>query len=315
MDVGSDSDYDRGTPVTKVSLMNYSSSSDDLSEFKVNPAGIIPIWETDSESAASFATDTDADEGEEGVEENVDQVHRPIKRRRSFNRNNERNKPIKEKEFSQMTPREKKRSACTYVHPTSCCKRKQCHLSISDQTIRELRIRVFSDPDMDLARRRTEIRRLWDELLQVGGKPCCVSFICHAFGVSKMYLYGDSRLDRTKIRVAAKTEAAIAFFDQLRLENDKMPNKQEYQLYAPKRNSVWEWYCNQAGEVIPISRQFFLKLWREYAPDLKLRKYLKFSICKQCKHLKEVRLTPVYTVLRVGVIISLYVARLHVHTW
>ena len=74
-------------------------SSDELSEFRVNPNGIIPLWETDSESVASLATDTDAEEGEEGVEEIMDQAHRPIKRRRSFNRHNERDIPIKEKKL------------------------------------------------------------------------------------------------------------------------------------------------------------------------------------------------------------------------
>lgn len=267
-------------------LDEYTSSSDDA-DGKQGSDAVIPLWR-DSDSATE-ATETEEEEDED-VGLIADRPQGVIRRRRSFNRHNERDNPIREKKLSEMTDRERNRSARSYVHPTSCCKRKQCYLSLSAEMIRELRVRVWNDSSMNQQRKRTEIQRLWDELLQVDGKPCCVDFVCKAFGVSKMYIYGDSRNDRTKIRLAKKTEAAIAFFDQLRRENDKMPNKQEYQLYAPKKKEIWRWYCNQVGEVIPISKPFFFQLWKKYAPDLKLRKYLKFTICKECKELKQVHL-------------------------
>ena len=293
MDIDGDSDYEVHDcwPVAKEHCLT-TSSSDDLSEFRANPNPVIPLWASDSDSDSTVLTEVEEDESDRIS----NSTHGPIRRRRSFNRHNERDTPIVERKFSEMSARERKRSARNYVHPTSCCKRKQCHLSISKETICDLRVRVWNDLSMDVPRQRIEIRRLWDEVLLVGGQPCCTAFVTNAFGVSKMYLYGDSRSDRSKIRIAIKTECAIAFFDQLRLENDKMPDKQEYQLYAPNKKCVWEWYHNQIGEVVPISKTFFFQLWKQFAPDLKLRKYLKFTICKTCKDLKEVRLTSVHIV-------------------
>lgn len=286
MDLEGDSDFEahQGIPAARVSL---TTSSSEESDIKVDSNPIIPLWNSDS---SDKDTDTESDESDEDeVQEIAGRPHGPIRRARSFNRHGQRDNPIRERLVDQMTVRQYNRSAGSYVHPTSCCKRKRCYLSISKETICKLRVRVWNDLSMDPPRQKTEIMRLWGEVLHVNNQPCCIKFLCNAFGISKTYVYGDSRNDRSKIRISVKTEAAIAFFNQLRQENDKMPNKQEYQLYAPKRKCVWEWYNNQVGDIVPISKSFFFELWRIYAPDLKLRKYLKFTICKECKDLKEVR--------------------------
>lgn len=208
----------------------------------------------------------------------------PKKRMKAFNVELQRSA---EKPLPSMSPREVIRRTENYVHPTECCKRKRCWEHIAESTVRAIRSRVWNNNKDDFRRAKLEIAKAWDEIFLVDGKRCCVEFITNAFGVSRTYLYPDTR-NKTKIRKSDARECIINFFDELKLDSDSMPDAEEYHLYAPKRNNVYEWYCERPGS-IPCGRQYFLKQWRELFPEVKLRKYLRFTKCKTCEELKQVR--------------------------
>lgn len=191
-----------------------------------------------------------------------------------------------EKPVSQMNDRERSRRTENYVHPEFCCHRKHCCEHIAVDVVRDIRSRVWNDYREDPKAAKVEIARVWDEVFLVNGQRCCVDFLTNAFGVSRTYMYPDKR-NKKKFRAADAKESIINFFEELKKDSDMMPDSAEYHLYAPKKASVYEWYCERPGAV-PCGRQFFLKKWRELFPDVKLRKYLRFSKCKTCEVLKQV---------------------------
>jgi hypothetical protein len=229
-------------------------------------------------SSDSWVSDTDTEN-----EDNIMVTPPPKKKRKAFATQLQ---TSAEKPVSQMSPREVARRTEFYVHPSQCCKRKRCHEHIAESTVQAIRSRVWNDRSLDLHSVKIEIARIWDEIFLIDGERCCVHFLCNAFGVSRTFLYPPTRT-KTKIRAADAKECIINFFEQLKLDSDMMPDSAEFHLYAPKKNTVYEWYCERRGSV-PCGRQYFLKTWKEVASDVKLRKYLRFSKCKTCEVLKQV---------------------------
>ena len=135
--------------------------------------------------------------------------------------------------------------------------------------------------------KRVEIARLKEETLLINGKQCCTKFFMAVFGVSMTYIYGDNRRIPRQ-RMAPVAEAIITFFKQMRLENDAMPDKMEYQLYAMKKKEVFRWYDNTAQEHQKCSISYFYVQWAEHASDCKLRRCLRFAKCQECQDLRQV---------------------------
>lgn len=192
-----------------------------------------------------------------------------------------------EKSALDMSPREEQRSTANYDHPSFCCHRKQCHKHIAESTVRAVRDRVWRDCGKDSRRAKEEIAKAWTELFLVDGEQCCVSFVLNAFGVSRMFIYPDRRNSAPKVRFAETRECIINFFKELRMECDRMPDCEEYHIYAPQKTNVYDWYLDWVG-ARPCSRQYFLTTWNSVAKDVKLRKYLRFTKCKTCAELREV---------------------------
>jgi hypothetical protein len=68
---------------------------------------------------------------------------------------------------------------------------------------------------------------------------------------------------------------------------DRMPDENWYQVSAPDRKSVADWYledCKRYPDVFKeVKSHTFLKMWRVYFNDVvKLRKYHRFAKCKVC---------------------------------
>ena len=194
-----------------------------------------------------------------------------------------------EKTVENMSPREEKRRAVHYQHPESCCVRKNCCANISESTVMNVRDRIWRDYGDDPARVKIEIAKVWAEIFLVNGEQCCINFLTNAFGVSKMFLYPDRRNSVPKMKFAQIKECIINYFHDLRLELDRMPDCDEYHVYAPKKADVYDWYMTWVGSK-PCTRQYFLNTWKQVAPDVKLRKYLRFTKCKTCAELREVTL-------------------------
>lgn len=177
--------------------------------------------------------------------------------------------------------------AFNYEHPDVCCKKMQCHQHFDAESMRQLRHRIYTDYGKDFRERKVEIARLKEETLLINGKQCCTKFFMAVFGVSTTYIYGDNRR-RPRQRMAPVAEAIITFFKQMRLENDAMPDKMEYQLYAMKKKEVFRWYDNTAQEHQKCSISYFYTQWEEHASDCKLRRCLRFAKCQECQDLRQV---------------------------
>ena len=76
------------------------------------------------------------------------------------------------------------------------------------------------------------------------------------FGVSTTYIEGDNRYKHHD-RMAPCMEAIITFFNHMRLENDAMPDKLEYQLYATKKKEVFGWYDNIVKNTRSVASRIF----------------------------------------------------------
>jgi hypothetical protein len=78
----------------------------------------------------------------------------------------------------------------------------------------------------------------------------------------------------------------MAWFHDLLLTAEKMPDSPDYMLPAPHKKTVYQWYMADHGEhptVYPkVCSSYFLRVWREEFPHVKLRKYLRFSKCCFC---------------------------------
>jgi hypothetical protein len=139
--------------------------------------------------------------------------------------------------------------------------------------------------------RRAEILRT-QLLLGPPGQRCCTKWLKNVFGVrSNDKLYG--RTSEARERKDEKRLAIIAWFQDLVQTADKMPDSNIYIIPAPSRKGVWKWYCGD-GEAYPtlfppVTRAYFLMVWAEYFPTVKLRKYLRFTKCCTCVKWRTVR--------------------------
>lgn len=112
---------------------------------------------------------------------------------------------------------------------------------------------------------------------------------------SKLYgkQKGEERAPRKAKNGDALRIAVHAWFYKLLLTADKMPDTVDYVLPAPHKVTVWSWYITDSEEnpiVYPaVSETYFLKVWREDFPQVKLRKYLRFSKCCYCVLHRAVR--------------------------
>ena len=119
-----------------------------------------------------------------------------------------------------------------------------------------------------------------------GGHRACDRWTMNVFGIrSTNKLYG-AKTDKQLGRDCELRIAVMAWFHEILMTADKMPDTRDYMLPAPHRKAVYDWYKsdNEADpERYPlVSRTYFLAVWRENFPHVKLRKYLRFSKCCFC---------------------------------
>ena len=97
---------------------------------------------------------------------------------------------------------------------------------------------------------------------------------------------------QTKQSTSSKDVSVMSWFIALKPLLECMPDKQEYHVAAPFMGTVHKWYekdCASYPTVyLSCSKKYFLRLWREYYPEVKLRKVLRFTKCEMCERLRQV---------------------------
>ena len=165
------------------------------------------------------------------------------------------------------------------------------------------------------------------EEMLVLGRPSCVNYRNWVFGVSKRWFdYKEKGYAPGRIAQSTKQLSVLAWFDRQRAVLDKMPDKPYYQIVAPFRKyvkqrtlatnlayhshimlalsslttptmstlrDVYLWYkADQEAHpnIFPfVSASYFAKTWRDFADDIKLHKWLRFTKCDDCDRLRKVR--------------------------
>ena len=143
---------------------------------------------------------------------------------------------------------------------------------------------------------RNHIHYAWKNVFVVGveRKPCCNSFVRNVYKVSRSFLY--HRVKGTPVhRSDDKAIAVVTWFDVFQENCDPMPDseKDEYQVFAPTKRAVYNIYkadsinCPQVWPQLSYST--FARVWAKYKSNFKLRRHLRFSKCRVCVTLREVR--------------------------
>jgi hypothetical protein len=174
-----------------------------------------------------------------------------------------------------------------------CCVKRCCALwNGREEQIASIR-RLVSSKGSPKERREA----IWDTRVLLGpgnDVPCCHAWLKCVFGIrSNDKLYGR-RAQRTKENQKDhKRICVIAWFHDLLKAADKMPDSPNYIIPAPSKRGVWRWYLADgvlSPELYPkVSLSYFIKVWSEYFPTVKLRKYLRFTKCCKCVKWRTIR--------------------------
>jgi hypothetical protein len=180
-----------------------------------------------------------------------------------------------------------------YTVDDPCCKKKCCTVwKHKEKEIGVIRSAILDVVDMSTVQQRDAIWKARPLLGDHG--DCCIKWLKCVFGVrSNDKLYGSHKTVSGRARKDPVRISIIAWFQGLLETADKMPDNADYVLPAPSRKSVWHWYNNDHDQhpdlYIQAGESYFNTVWREYFPDVKLRKYLRFHKCSLCVSLRQIR--------------------------
>jgi hypothetical protein len=105
--------------------------------------------------------------------------------------------------------------------------------------------------------------------------------------------HGKTKAGQKGPRPSIKWSMICSWFIVLLPCLDQMPDEAHYQISAPDRTSVWDWYMKDAaawpGVWEPVSRSYFGVVWRKDHDDIKLRAYTRFTKCSTCIMLRAAK--------------------------
>ena len=193
---------------------------------------------------------------------------------------------------------------CQYNTDSPCCNR-GCHAIFNCELIDTYRATV-NKHHKDIHRQR--IKEYHEENLLVDGKPCCIDFLLNCFDISKSWLY-PSHNPTDRVEKCPKSISILAWFESLKESADIMPDAQievrvhdpvaAYQIPHLKKNEVFKEYISDCklfpGLYSECDESYFYKQWRNFYPNVKLRKYLKFAKCEVCVNCREIKKDPTST--------------------
>ena len=159
------------------------------------------------------------------------------------------------------------------------------------EKLKKIRQQVYADKSVTAIERQEKVHKARLDLL-VNGKRCCMTFLKRVFGVSNSFLY-HAHAGTDKLRKSPKHSLIRAWFMNLLNFCDRMPDEDnKFQLTAPYKHTVFEWFEDdmKAWKVATtIGRSWFMKVWKNTYPQIVLRKYLRFSKCKECVELRKIK--------------------------
>ena len=128
---------------------------------------------------------------------------------------------------------------------------------------------------------------------QAGGfRPYCHHYMFFWTSHKSSYFSYRPKFDAA-MRAAPVEIHILAWFNELKRTLEKMPDSGDYMVGAARRKDVYKWYQSDQQEwpnlYLPCSPPYFLKVWRQKVPEVKLRKWLRFTKCSVCEHWRKVR--------------------------
>ena len=177
-----------------------------------------------------------------------------------------------------------------YTTQKSCCKRQCWRPGVFSETqVATWRKSLDSCGYTNTRQRAQGAKNLWPSLLMHDGKPCCASFLCWLFAINKASLYFKPVAVPQRRDNSIKDISILAWFQNLKLVIDKMPDEPVWQVAAPWKKTVWEWYQGDVSEYeqyVSVSCDYFMKKW---PADVKLRKWMRFSKCGVCESNRKIK--------------------------
>lgn len=201
----------------------------------------------------------------------------------------------------------------------NCCKRKCCaNFPVETPQVKKARMPLF-DSALDRDSMRAALQTNAELLLAhpLDGKPVCSSAKALVYSCSRSLLRPqrdryDGRTTGDSNRARAKTSVSVcAWFMERKRFSDIMPDTGYYQFSEPTRTFVKAQYdldvetvkacpCNLSRHepcecpgatpiYIACKNDYFFKLWDEHFPDVKTRKWCRFSKCTLCIQMRALR--------------------------
>jgi hypothetical protein len=169
-----------------------------------------------------------------------------------------------------------------------CCKRK-CFLTFTESQV--LAWRSYGESIVK-KERGGEALAIRDTMLLADNQPCCTKYLMWVFGLHPNSLYykrrGNNRRDKS-----VKDISVMAWFENLKVTLDQMPDEEVFQVCAPWKKTVYKWYQVDSKEYpsvyVPCTEDYFNKIWRTHFSNLKLRKWLRFTQCGECAKWRAIR--------------------------
>ena len=127
-------------------------------------------------------------------------------------------------------------------------------------------------------------------LLLPDGQPCCKIMACAMYSCSKTLLYKDQRPERSRSEASSDSPIAVsicAWLSNLKQMLDVMPDEGGWSMVNhPRKKLVHADYmedCNFYPEsFIACAYRYFCKVWRDNFPEIRLRKFCRFTKCIFC---------------------------------
>lgn len=210
---------------------------------------------------------------------------------------------------------------CEMSWPCSGCKN-ECPRHFAADMINEFRQEVWGHGLEPAVARQMIWSAHETKFLLPSGKKCCVSFLVEACACSNKFLYPATRyvvcchttfpslltpsplhictlvFSSSKVLTNSTRSRAdvsiMAWFQDLMLMADKMPDTDWYQLSAPDKKTVFGWYLDDCelypSVFVPCQYPWFIKCWlKHFLKQIRLRKHCRFSKCTECIQLKLVK--------------------------
>ena len=200
----------------------------------------------------------------------------------------------------------KELSECPFAAHMPCCQKTMpCYEYFQDDVESMRRCNLYdSTENTEETRERLKQVRLASRL-PCGGNMCN-RYLSWWSGWSNSRLTPSLRKSRSKVDTHAEADfgangirtnkesivdvSVVAWFSILKDSLEKMPDSPVYQLAAPQKKDVHQWYIQDRAKwptLYPsVCGSYFNNIWRKLVPEVKLRRVLRFTKCAVCECLR-----------------------------